>query len=102
MTFTTIKKKLKEKKEATTITRAGDAVLAQGRPFSVVCCCHSYCASLVAQVVENLPEMQETRVQTLLGRSLEKEMAAYSSILVWRIPWTDEPDGLQSMGQDGL
>ena len=69
MTFTTIKKKLKEKKEATTITRAGDAVLAQGRPFSVVCCCHSYCASLVAQVVENLPEMQETRVQTLLGRS---------------------------------
>ena len=63
------KKTLKEKKEATTITRAGDAVLAQGRPFSIVCCCHSYCASLVAQVVENLPEMQETRVQTLLGRS---------------------------------
>ena len=56
-------------------------------------------ASLVAQMVKNLPAMQETRVQ-FLGREdpLEKGMATYSSILIWRIPWTEEPGGLQSMG----
>ena len=56
-------------------------------------------ASLVAQMVKNLPAMQETWVQTL-GREdpLEKEMATYSSILPWRIPWTEEPGRLQSMG----
>ena len=49
--------------------------------------------------MKNLPEMQETQVQ-FLGREdpLEKEMATHSSILAWRIPWTEEPDGLQSMG----
>ena len=50
-------------------------------------------ASLVAQMVKNLPAMQETRV-----RSLEKGMATHSSVLAWRIPWTEEPGGLQSMG----
>ena len=56
-------------------------------------------ASLVAQTVKYLPAMQETWVQSL-GREdpLEKEMATHSSILVWRIPWTEEPGGLQSRG----
>ena len=56
-------------------------------------------ASLVTQMVKNLPAMQEARVQSL-GQDdpLEKEMATHSSILAWRIPWTEEPGGLQSMG----
>ena len=57
-------------------------------------------ASPVAQKVKNLPAMQETQVQSL-GREdpLEKEMATHSSVLAWRIPWTEEPGiGLQSMG----
>ena len=55
--------------------------------------------SLVAQRLKRLPPMRETRVQSL-GREdpLEKEMATHSSILAWRIPWTEEPGGLQSMG----
>ena len=49
-------------------------------------------------MVKNLPAVQETWVQSL-GREdpLEKEMASHSSILAWRIPWTEEPRGLQSM-----
>ena len=56
-------------------------------------------ASLVAQRLKCLPAMRETWVR-FLGRKdpLEKEMATHSSILVWRIPWTEEPGGLQSMG----
>ena len=56
-------------------------------------------ASLVAQKVKNLPAIQETRVRSL-GREvpLEKDMATYSSILAWRIPWTEEPGRLQSIG----
>ena len=56
-------------------------------------------ASLIAQLVNHLPAMQETWVR-FLGREdpLEKEMATHSSILAWRIPWTEEPDRLQSMG----
>ena len=56
-------------------------------------------SSLVAQMVKNLPEMQETWVHSL-GREdpLEKGMATHSSILAWRIPWTEEPGKLQSMG----
>ena len=56
-------------------------------------------ASLVAQIVKNLPAMQETQVRSL-GREdpLEKEMSIHSSILVWEIPWTEAPSGLQSMG----
>ena len=56
-------------------------------------------ASLVAQMVKRLPAMQETWVQSLgQGDPLEKEMATHSSILAWKIPWTEEPDRLQSMG----
>ena len=59
-------------------------------------------ASLVAQAVKNLPEMkepQETQIQSLSWEDpLEEEMATHSSILAWRIPWTEEPGGLQSMG----
>ena len=52
-------------------------------------------ASLAAQTVKNLPAMQETQVPSLGQEdSLEKEMAVYSSILAWRIPWTEEPGGL--------
>ena len=55
--------------------------------------------SLVAQMVKNLPEMQEAQVQSLGQEdSLEKGMATHSSILALRIPWTEEPGGLQSMG----
>ena len=56
-------------------------------------------ASLVAQGLKRLPAMQETWVPSL-GREdlLEKEMATHSSILAWRIPWTEEPGGLQSTG----
>ena len=55
-------------------------------------------ASLVAQLVKNLPAMQETQVQ-LLGWEdpLEKEMAAHSSVLAWKTPWTEEPGRLQPM-----
>ena len=53
----------------------------------------------MAQTVKNLPEMRETWVQFLgLEDPLEKGMATHSSILAWRIPWTEEPDGPQSMG----
>ena len=53
----------------------------------------------MAQLVKNLPAVQETWVR-FLGREdpLEKEMATHSSILAWRIPRTEEPGGLQSMG----
>ena len=55
--------------------------------------------SLVVQMVKNLPTMQETRVPSLgQGDPPEKEMANHSSILAWRIPWTEEPGGLESMG----
>ena len=56
-------------------------------------------ASLVAQMVKNLPAMQETCVQSLGWEDpLEKEMATHLSILAWRIPWTKEPGRLQSVG----
>ena len=54
---------------------------------------------LMVQTVKNLPAVQETQVQSLGQESpLEKGMATHSSILAWRIPWTEEPGGLQSMG----
>ena len=54
--------------------------------------------SLMSQMVMNPPATQETQVRSV-GREdpLEKEMATHSSILAWRIPWTEEPGGLQSM-----
>ena len=55
--------------------------------------------SLVAQRLKHLPAMQETWVQSLGQEDPpEKEMATHSSILAWRIPWTEEPGRLQSMG----
>ena len=54
-------------------------------------------ASLVTQMVKNLPAMQKTWVRSLgQENTLEKGMATYSSILAWRIPWTEEPGSLQS------
>ena len=78
-----------------------------------VCVDYIYGSSLVAQGVKNLPAMQETRVRSLgpipgsnlwvrsLGREdpLEEGMATLSRILAWRIPRTEEPGGIQSMGQ---
>ena len=56
-------------------------------------------ASLVAQIVKNLSAMQETQVQSLGWEGpLEKEMAAHSSILAWKIPWMVEPGRLPSVG----
>ena len=58
-----------------------------------------FTTSLVAQMVKCLPTMQETQIQSLGWEDLlEKEMATHSSIPAWRIPWTQEPDRLQSMG----
>ena len=59
--------------------------------------------SLVAQMVNRLPTMQETRVQSL-GREdpLEKEMAIHSSTFAWKIPWTEDPRRLQSMGSQRI
>ena len=55
--------------------------------------------SLVAQMVKNLPAVQETQVQSLGWENpLENGMATHSSILAWRIPWTEEPCRLQSTG----
>ena len=57
--------------------------------------------SLVAQTVKHPPTMQETQVQSLGWEDLlEKEMATHSSILAWKIPWTEKPGSLQSMGSE--
>ena len=64
--------------------------------FSVL---YLYWAFLVAQMVKFMPTMQKTWVRSLSWEDpLEKEMATHSSILVWKIPWMEEPGGLQSMG----
>ena len=57
-------------------------------------------ASLVAQIIKNLPAVQEQTWLQSLGRedALDKGIATHSSILAWRIPWTEESGGLQSMG----
>ena len=56
-------------------------------------------ASLVSQMVKNLPAMPETCVRSLGQEDpLQVGMATHSSILAWKIPWTEQPDGLQSMG----
>ena len=55
--------------------------------------------AVLSQMVKNLPAMWETRVPSLDQQDpLEKGMATHSSIFVWRIPWTEEPGGLQPMG----
>ena len=74
-----------------------------GRSLLVFSCIYSSVYSLVAQIVKSLPAMQETWVQSLGGEDpLDKEMATHSSIYAWRIPWTEEPGGLQSMGLHGV
>ena len=56
-------------------------------------------ASLMAQMVKRLPAMRETWVRSLVREDpLEKEMATHSSTLAWKIPWTEKPGKLQSMG----
>ena len=66
--------------------------------ISNICTFFLYPASLVAQTVKRLPAMWDTWVRSL-GRvdPLEEEMATHSSTLAWKIPWTEEPGGLQSM-----
>ena len=60
-------------------------------------------ASLMAQRVKNPPAMRETWVQSLGWEDpLKKGKATHSSVLAWRIPWTEGPDGLQSMGHKEL
>ena len=55
--------------------------------------------SLLTQTVKNTPKMQETWVRYLCQENpLEKGMATHSSMLAWRIPWTEDPSGLRSMG----
>ena len=55
--------------------------------------------SLVAQMVKHLPAVQETQIRSLGQEDpLEKEMATHSSTLAWKIPWTEKPGRLQSMG----
>ena len=62
-----------------------------------------FMASLVAQMVKRLPAVRETWVRSLGWKDpLEKEMATHSSTLAWRIPWTEEPGRLQSMGSQRL
>ena len=57
----------------------------------------------MAQVVKNLPAMQDTQVQSMGWEdSMEKGMATHSSILAWRIPCTEEPSGLESMGSQRI
>ena len=70
-----------------------------------ICLCPSLIlrTSLVAQLVNNLPTMQETWVGPLgQGDALEKEMATHSCILAWRTSWTEEPGRLQSMRSQEL
>ena len=60
-------------------------------------------ASLISQLVKNLPAIQETPVRFLGWEDpLEKEMATHSSTLAWKIPWMEEPGRLQSMGSGGV
>ena len=70
------------------------------QPLPENCCNFSFCVtSLVAQTVKNLPAMQETWVQSLGQEDpLEKGKATYSCILAQKIPWTEEPGGLQFLG----
>ena len=71
-------------------------------PFYLPGIIEIYCRTfLVAQPVENLPAMLETWVRSLCGEDpLEKGTATHSSILAWRIPWTEQSTGLQRVGHD--
>ena len=69
----------------------------------MIWCFTKHWASLAALMVKNLPAVQETPVE-FLGQEdpLEKGMSTHSIILAWRIPWTEEPGGLQSMGSQRI
>ena len=61
------------------------------------------CEAYLVQAVKSLPVMQETWVRSLGGEDLlEKEVATHSSILAWKIPWTEEPGGLHSVGSQSI
>ena len=76
------------------------AWLRNGNKLDIYLRCGTF---LVAHSAKNLPAMQETRVWTLGWEdSLEKEKATHSSIVAWRIPWMEEPGGLESMGSQGV
>ena len=58
---------------------------------------------LIVQLVKSLPVVQESQVRSLGQEDpLEKEMTNHSSIFAWKIPWTEEPGGLRSMGSQGV
>ena len=57
---------------------------------------------MMAQTVKNLPALQETQVRSLGWEDPLEDMATHSSILAWKIPWREEPGGLQSMGSQSL
>ena len=68
-----------------------------------ICLWTSPLASLVTQMVKDLPAMQETQVRSLgLEDPLEEGMASHSNILAWEIPWTEDPGRLQSVGLQGV
>ena len=74
-------------------------LMTQIRKTQIIIFASIYWIFPVDLMVKNLPAMQETRVQTLDQKDpLEKGMAIHSSILAWRIPWTEEPGRPQSMG----
>ena len=79
---------------------SNDAVFKRSKKQSALYNSSKMCFySLVAQPVKNKPAVQETRVRSLSWEGpLEKEMATHSSILAWKISWTEEPGGLQYMG----
>ena len=67
--------------------------------YEIITILFPHFSSLVAQMVKYLPTMRETGVRSLGQEDpLEKEMAAHSSTLAWKIAWTEEPSRLQSMG----
>ena len=79
-----------------------DSIL-KSRDITLPIMVHLVKASLVAQTVKCLPAMPETQVRSLGGEDpLEKEMATHSSTLAWKIPWTEDPCRLQSMGSQGV
>ena len=75
-----------------------ERVQRKGNPLTLLVGMQTSTAT-IAQRLKHLPGMQEAQVRSLGWEdSLEKEMATHSSILAWRIPWREEPGGLQSMG----
>ena len=96
--YTEPKRKWKRKPTNSVSVILGDKYNLQPSKYAKRCP-QSTVASLVVERLKRLSTMRETWVQSLGWEDpLEKEMATHSSILAWRIPWTEEPGGLQSMG----